>query len=195
MVKVYFLVTLGTVKEPLSPDAYGRANAERTTIAHPDAHTMPEQWLTYSELAEKLGTTPEAARAKANRGRWQRQLGNDGKARVLVDLDAPTVRARTSARTPIAHPDAQSTEPTAIQVAMAALEAHVITLKDQVAKAEALAAERGALAADRGREVSLERERVADLTTQLLNLTRELLEFHKTKNPPRSLWRKLIGLG
>lgn len=174
------------VNEPLSPDAYGCANADRTATDHPDAHTMPEQWLTYTELADKLGTTPEAARAKANRGRWQRQLGNDGKARVLVDLDAPTVRTRTPARTPTAHPDAQPIEPPAVQVAMAALEAHVVTLKDQLAKAEALAS-------DRGREVAVERERVADLTSQILKLSLELLEARKAEARPLGWWARLVG--
>ena len=174
------------VKGPLTARTYGCANADRTATDHPDAHTMPEQWLTYTELADKLGTTPEAARAKANRGRWQRQLGNDGKARVLVDLDAPTVRTRTPARTPTAHPDAQPIEPTGVQAAMAALEAHVVTLKDQLAKAEALAA-------DRGREVGIERERVADLTCQILKLSMELLEARKADVRPRSWWQRLTG--
>ena len=41
-------------------------------------------------------------------------------------------------------------------------------LKDQLAKTEALAT-------DRGREVAVERERVADLTAQLLRITGELM--------------------
>ena len=43
---------------------------------------MAETWLKYSDLAEALGITPEAARQKAIRGRWRRQRGNDGKARA-----------------------------------------------------------------------------------------------------------------
>lgn len=42
-------------------------------------------WLTYVELADRLHVSPQAARQKALRGRWRRQMGNDGKARVLLD--------------------------------------------------------------------------------------------------------------
>ena len=42
------------------------------------------EWLTYEQAAERLGVTPEAARQKAIRGRWQRSRGNDGKAVKLA---------------------------------------------------------------------------------------------------------------
>jgi hypothetical protein len=42
--------------------------------------------LTYAQLAERLHCTHGAARALANRKRWPRTLGNDGKARVMADL-------------------------------------------------------------------------------------------------------------
>ncbi len=60
---------------------------------------MAETWLTYRELAQALDISPEAARQKAIRGHWRRQRGNDGKARILVDVDAEksvhTPRRRT----------------------------------------------------------------------------------------------------
>jgi hypothetical protein len=147
---------------------------------------MAETWLTYAELAERLGTTPEAARAKVNRGRWRKQLDNTGKAKVLVDLDAPAARPRSLARTPDHRPDLQPHAHPDAQAAMMALEAHIATLKDQLAKAEALAV-------DRSREIAAERERVADLTAQLLKITADLLETRKPDHRPRSWWRRLAG--
>jgi hypothetical protein len=44
-------------------------------------------WLTYVELGDRLGITPDAARQKAIRGHWRKQRGNDGKARVLVEAE------------------------------------------------------------------------------------------------------------
>jgi hypothetical protein len=54
---------------------------------HPDVSERPlgPVWLTYVELGDRLGITPDAARQKAIRGRWRKQRGNDGKARVLVE--------------------------------------------------------------------------------------------------------------
>jgi len=43
---------------------------------------MDGAWLTYREAAERLGSTAEAIRYRAMRGRWPRQRGNDGRARV-----------------------------------------------------------------------------------------------------------------
>jgi hypothetical protein len=42
--------------------------------------------LTYSELGDRLGSSPEAARSLARRLRLLRKPGNDGKVRVIVDL-------------------------------------------------------------------------------------------------------------
>ena len=44
-------------------------------------------WLTYQEAGDRLGVSPEAARAKAARRRWRRQIGNDGLARVRIPED------------------------------------------------------------------------------------------------------------
>jgi hypothetical protein len=41
--------------------------------------------LTYAELGERIGKSPEGARMLARRRRWQIVRGNDGKAAVLVD--------------------------------------------------------------------------------------------------------------
>jgi hypothetical protein len=36
------------------------------------------QWLTYRELAVRLGVSVEAARRRALRGKWTRVAGNEG---------------------------------------------------------------------------------------------------------------------
>jgi hypothetical protein len=122
---------------------------------------MAAVWVSYAELAEHLGISPEAARQKAIRARWQRQLGDDGKARVLVDLEqaAATHRPRM-----IERPDDGGTTAEVI----AALEHHVATLKEELAKAQTLAAERDL-------DAYRERERIADLTTQLLTFAGEAM--------------------
>jgi hypothetical protein len=45
-------------------------------------------WLTYADLAEKLGVELASAQRRAFRAKWPRQPGNDGKARVGVPLTA-----------------------------------------------------------------------------------------------------------
>ena len=48
---------------------------------------MSVESLTYEELADRLGTSAEAARSLVRRLRLPRMKGNDGKARVNVDLN------------------------------------------------------------------------------------------------------------
>ena len=47
---------------------------------------MTTESLTYSELGDRLGSSPEAARSLARRLWLLRKPGNDGKVRVIVDL-------------------------------------------------------------------------------------------------------------
>jgi uncharacterized protein YjcR len=44
-----------------------------------------KEWMTYSQIAERLGVTPDAIRHRSRKEGWQRQEGNDGKIRVLID--------------------------------------------------------------------------------------------------------------
>jgi DNA-directed RNA polymerase specialized sigma24 family protein len=48
---------------------------------------MEPEWLSYQEVADRLGITPEAARSRAKRLGWRRQLSNVGRAMVLVALE------------------------------------------------------------------------------------------------------------
>jgi hypothetical protein len=150
---------------------------------------MAAVWVSYAELAEHLGISPEAARQKAIRARWQRQRGEDGKARVLVDVEEAAAAHR---RRPVDRPDEQGTTAALI----AALEQHVTTLKEELAKAQTLAAERDL-------DAYRERERIADLTTQLLTFAGEAMAARALRNqgelrspdglppPRRQLWQRL----
>jgi hypothetical protein len=57
---------------------------------------LTDEWLSYAEAAERLHTTPQGARQRAIRGRWQKTIGNDKKPRIrLPDGWADTVRTAT----------------------------------------------------------------------------------------------------
>lgn len=46
------------------------------------------EWLTYDDLADRLGIERESARTLVKRRRWERRPGNDGKARIGVPVQA-----------------------------------------------------------------------------------------------------------
>jgi hypothetical protein len=114
--------------------AHARTNGVRTPYER--ASAMEGDWLTYAEAAERLNATPEAVRQKAIRGRWQRTIGNDKRARVRLP-DGWT----NPVRTPSEHPNKTEvrtpSEPRPDAQLIKALEAHVETLKEQLAAAEA----------------------------------------------------------
>ena len=96
------------------------------------------QWLTYSEAAERLNVSPHAVRMRANRFGWRKQMGNDGKARVLVSLEPRS----PDERPPITRSSAsqKAADPALVE----ALEAHVETLKAQLAEETAALREHNA---------------------------------------------------
>lgn len=53
-------------------------------------------WMSYAEAAEALGISAASVKQKARRGRWPRQVGNDGKARVAVPSDLLQVKGATT---------------------------------------------------------------------------------------------------
>jgi hypothetical protein len=125
---------------------------------------VAETWLTYRELAQALDISAEAARQKAIRGRWQRQRGNDGKARILVDLEA-----EKADHTPRRRPDKHLNEHPDERRTFEALEAHIATLKEAVAKADALG--------ERHRqEAEMASKRVDHLVTQLVEMSMRMAE-------------------
>ena len=75
--------------------APGRPDQEVDSTYHPvdtagmrADSTMSDRWMTYADAAVALRMTPESIRARARREHWRKQLGNDGKALILVPVDA-----------------------------------------------------------------------------------------------------------
>jgi chromosome segregation ATPase len=149
---------------------------------------MAETWLTYRELAQALDISAEAARQKAIRGRWPRQRGNDGKARILVDPEA-----EKAAHTPRTRPDKHLNEHSDERRTFEALEAHIGTLKEAVAKAEALAEHRRQEAETASKRVD---HLVAELVEMSMRMAEQIVvadkvraEFHAYRVRP--WWRRL----
>ncbi len=92
---------------------------------------MSATWLTYSDAATAIGTSPEAIRQKSIREQWRRRRRPDGKTMVLIDLAAEKPRAPK--KQAIVQPSVRS------EVGNAALEAQVAVLKEALAEAKATA--------------------------------------------------------
>ena len=116
---------------------------------------MATEQLTYDHLAERLGTTREAARAIVKRHRLPRSRSNDGKIMVTVDLDELHHKP-LPARSQRGH---QS-----VTEAVVTLKARVTELEAELAKAE----ERSA-----GHRADFERER--DRTDQMVTAQDRLI--------------------
>ena len=144
---------------------------------------MATEQLTYDQLAERLGTTREAARAVVKRHRLPRSRTNDGKTLVAVDLDELRHKP-LPVRSPRDHQSVAET--------VATLKARVAELEAELTKAE----ERSA-----GHRADFERERNrADqmitaqdrLITELENL-RALLQAAQQPDrrvTARTWWRR-----
>jgi hypothetical protein len=177
---------------------------------------MAEEWLTYADLGERFGISSEAARQKAIRYRWRRRTNNRGKTEVLVDLEEvrehmerfPPRKPKEESSDSRQTPDEQPSDTRML----AALDAHIESLKAMVAKAETLA-ERERKRADGERErADVERaradrlqSRVDELLTEqsrltnhqqeaLQSLEEQIAELRALVSAPRrSLWRRLVG--
>jgi hypothetical protein len=68
---------------------------------------MDTLWLSYRELAERLGINPESARTLAKRRKWPRKPANDGTVRL--GIPAEYFEARPPERAPD-HPDNRAPE-------------------------------------------------------------------------------------
>ncbi len=97
-----------------------------------------------SEAAERLNTTPEAVRQKAIRGRWQRTVENDGRARVRLPDGWPNPVRTGSVRrhAPVIVDTAGFRNRTAI-TALVATDLAIISIKPAIEDIEAAAAAYG----------------------------------------------------
>jgi hypothetical protein len=135
---------------------------------------MVGDWLTYAEAAERLGITAEAVRYRAMRGRWPRQRGNDGRARVQLP-DAPPSGVPT-ASAPRANPRSDPAH-------LDALNAHIETLKNELSRCDA--------------QLVTERERADRAIAELLALAQRLASVEEARaalaeEQSRPLWRRVL---
>jgi hypothetical protein len=138
---------------------------------------MGEEWLSYAQLAERLGCTAAAARRRAQRMRWPRTKGNDGRARVLVpEGELPQPRED---RTGAAQPDQSA--------AVARLEGELAGLREALAEARARADGESARAAGAESRASELAKAVEDMA-RALEAARSSAE-NSAVAPRRPFWR------
>lgn len=148
---------------------------------------MSDEWLTYEQASERLGCTPEAARQKAIRGRWQRTRGNDGKARVRLPDGVRTPSERANGK-PVRPPSERVSDKAALERLTRALEAHIATLQAEIV------AERGNVEGLRA-EIATERARAL----KAIDDYRELVAEHDRRGSElaelkaRPWYRRMFG--
>src|SRR3712207_2975802 len=97
---------------------------------------MDGKWLSYADAAAALGMTPESVRQRARREHWRKQLGNDGKALILVPADTDRIPAGdTDSEAPATRP-VKRLEPDAavaiLQTKLAEAEARLLDLRADI---------------------------------------------------------------
>jgi hypothetical protein len=122
---------------------------------------MAVEALTYADLGQRLGCSPEAARSLVKRLRLPRQRANDGKTLVTVDL-AEIEHKPLPARSPPGH-----------QSAATELKAHIELLETELARVEAAAAGHRA-------DFERERDRADKLLSEVLRTTLDLMTAKET---------------
>jgi hypothetical protein len=135
---------------------------------------MDGEWLTYRDLAVRLGVSVEAARRRALRGKWMRAPSNDGLTRVRPpDGLAPLMSV----------PDAKDIVPDTSAL-VTALEGHVETLKAQLAAAESRLG-------DAAVDLATERARTSAAISAFAALAERLDALATVRATP--WWRRLTG--
>src|ERR1700730_14595379 len=141
------------------------------------------EMLTYTDLGDRLKCSPEAARSLAKRLHLPRSRGNDGKARVSVDLTGLNHTPRP-VRSPAGH-----------RADAAALYAKITELEDEIAKLEIVATGHRA-------DFERERDRSDRLTAEILKTTFGLMAAKQTAARldgqltvlrSRPWWQRLAG--
>src|SRR6202045_2626232 len=117
---------------------------------------MAVEMLSYNQLGERLGCSPEAARALVKRLRLPRQKANDGKVLVSVDLSELNHKPMP-ARSPADDPPITAT----LQARIEALQAELIKLD--------------ATASGHRADFDRERERADALMAELLKMTADAM--------------------
>lgn len=151
---------------------------------------MSIESLTYADLADRLGTTQEAARSLVRRLRLPRQTGNDGKVRVTVDLSDIQYKP-LPARSPGGH-----------RVDIEALNARIQMLQAELARLEVENSCIQATAVGHRSDFERERERSDTIMAEALRLTKVAMSARETAarlegelsaQQARSWWKRLAG--
>ena len=130
------------------------------------------QMLTYAELAEIWGVSKDAARKKVEGLRLPRTRGNDGRARVQIDLEEVTHTPKPKPETgdgdlPEAYPGDRGEAGGRQTLEIQALQARIFDLQAELDR------ERG--------EREKERDRSARLSLEISPLARQLVELERQK--------------
>jgi hypothetical protein len=162
---------------------------------------MSTVWLTYDELAERLGIERESARQHVKRKHWSRQRGNDGKVRIGVPEEVLSAKSE---------PDIEGgTDPVQDLGVTVVLTRHIERLEAQLEAALERAGDRDEIAKDRDlliaqiESLNASREMQVDaLRAALTAAERDRDRWHEaaTAKPElvapverRSWWRRLAG--
>jgi hypothetical protein len=151
---------------------------------------MATESLTYSELGDRLGSSPEAARSLARRLRLLRKPGNDGKVRVIVDLAE------------IQYKPVPTRSPDGSQADMGALNARIEQLQAELARLEVEKNCLEASVAAHRTDFERERDRCDKLIAETLVLNKVAmaarenaarLEGEKSARRGRRWWGRLVA--
>jgi hypothetical protein len=147
-----------------------------------------ELWLSYPELAERLGISADGARVRAKRAGWPVQTGNDGRAKVRVPVaDLPEHGPNKPEQGPSSVADIRRL----FAERTAELKAELHEARQQ-AEQWRTAAEQARADAERERGMrTLIREQLEREVARADRLEAELLRLNEAARRP--WWRKLLG--
>lgn len=149
------------------------------------------EWLTYTEAAKRLGTTPDAIRQRVKRGQMQGSRGNDNRPRVWTAARLP---GQENERGSDKSPDSPNRTESGLFGQVKALEGSVETLERELARAKEQADRAMKRAEDLGdRLVDAELKRADDKTARAVaeaEVSRLRAELEQARRP---WWRRVVG--
>ena len=110
---------------------------------------MSTVWLTYDELAERLGIERESARQHVKRKHWSRQKGNDGKVRIGVPEEVLSAKSEPDTEGGTAPVQAPAQPPVQDPGVTVVLTRHIERLEAQLEEALKRAGDRDQVAKER----------------------------------------------
>lgn len=156
-------------------------------------------WLTYDEIAERLGIERESARQQVKRKRWARRPGNDGKVRIGVPeevLSGGSDGDTEGATDPVHEAQPAPVQPPAHEPGISeVLTRHIERLEAALEAATNRAVDRDAIASER----DVLTVQVEALRAALAAAEQDRDRWHEVAKrvpepvPPRPWWRRLAG--